>query len=198
MGTVKVIEASRTVYLNGEIDDETSVAVCLSLLQMEADAPSERITLMINSPGGIVFAGWAIVDTVLLLGHVETVAVGLCASMAALVLMAGEPGHRSALPHSRILIHQPLGALNLQQTTDLEIQMRDVVRRKQELYDFIVQMTGKTYEIVEADCDRNHWLTAQEAVEYGIIDYIETPQMQTRYFDLNGIINKRRKEEKHK
>lgn len=172
MGAVTVVEDARTVFLVGEIDDETSAAVCIALLTMEAQNPDERIKLMINSPGGST-AGWQIADTVKMLG-VETICLGQTCSMAALILIAGKPGCRSILPHGRVMFHQPLAMSPFQQASDFIIQAQELQRRKDEMVEFISKCTGKTIDQVAADCDRNHWFNAEEAVGYGIVDYIET------------------------
>lgn len=162
--------------LHGEITDEVAADVCLEMLEFEADCPSEGMTLMINSPGGSVQAGWQIIDTMRLIGNVQTICTGLCASMGAMVLMAGEPGHRSILPHAKVMLHQPLGGAGLMQASDFEITAREMARTKQELYAFICDCTGKSLAQVTEDCDRDHWLNAEEAKAYGIVDTIESTE----------------------
>lgn len=176
MDSVKVIENSRTIVLNGEITDEMAADTSLALLLFEADNPEERITLMINSTGGSVSAGWQIIDTIQLVGNVEVIATGLVCSMAALILLAGEKGFRSALKHSRIMLHQPLGAASFRQVSDMEIAAREMIRSKSEIYQFIAEQTGKPLEKIESDCDRDLWLSSDAALRYGVIDRIITPE----------------------
>ena len=174
MESVRTIRESRVVVLNGEINDETAEQVCVALLELEAENPSRFITIMINSCGGSVTAGWQIIDTIRLIGNVETVCTGMCASMAALILMSGKKGYRSALPHSRVMLHQPLGAAQLMTAADFEVTAKELARTKAELFEYISQCTGKTIAQVSEDCDRDKWFSAAEAVEYGVVDRIVT------------------------
>ena len=174
MESVRVIKESRTVILNGEITDSVAADVCFALLQLESENPSGWITLMINSPGGSVHAGWQIVDTIKLIGNVETINIGLCGSMAAIIHMAGDKGYRLVLPHAKTLLHQPLGGAQLMQASDFEITAREMARTKKELYTFISECTGKTIDQVTKDCDRDYWLDADESVAYGLADRIVT------------------------
>lgn len=168
---VRIVEESRVVMLEGEITQATASDVCYALLKLEGEEPWSPITLLIDSPGGDVAAGWRIIDTLDLVGA-ETICAGQACSMAAVILASGIKGKRSALKHSRIMIHQPLVGAPLMQSADFEIVADEMSRSKRELYNHMSECTGKSYEQIESDCDRNHWLTAQEALEYGLIDYI--------------------------
>jgi ATP-dependent Clp protease protease subunit len=170
MENVKVISESSTIFLNGPIDDNVASEICVALLQLEAESCGGPITMMINSPGGSVSAGWMIVDTIQLIDRVETICTGVAASMAAVILMSGV--HRSILPHARVMLHQPLGGTGLVQSSDFEIAAREMSRTRDELYAHICQCTGQPIEKVTTDCDRDFWLTAEEAVAYGIVDEI--------------------------
>lgn len=168
---VRIEEKSRVVMLEGEITPAVASDVCYALLKLEGEEPWSPITLLIDSPGGDVASGWRIIDTLDLVSA-ETICAGQACSMAAVILASGLKGKRAALKHSRIMIHQPLVGAPLMQSADFEIVADEMSRSKKELYDHISECTGKTYEQIDADCDRNHWLTAQEALEYGLIDYI--------------------------
>ncbi len=168
---VRIVEESRIVILEGEINQATASDVCYALLQFESQEPRSPITLLIDSPGGDVSAGWRIIDTLELVGA-ETICVGLACSMAAMILASGIKGKRAALKHSRIMIHQPLVGAPLMQSADFEIVASEMSRFRKVLYEHISDCTGKPYAQIEADCDRDHWLTAQEALDYGLIDYI--------------------------
>ena len=120
-----------------------------------------------------------IIDTVKLIGVVDTICIGQACSMAALILAAGKKGCRSILPHSKVMIHQPLASAAMQQAADFEIAFHELGRTKSELYQFLANATGKSYAQIEADCDRNYWLSSTEAVEYGLVDFVETPSTRT-------------------
>ena len=172
--TLRLNQDSRVLVINGEITDELCAQACIALLQLESEDAEADITIMLNSPGGSVQAGFMLIDTMRILKcDVEVICMGLAASMGAMILMAGT-GKRQALPHARIMLHQPLGGAGLMQATDFEITAREMARTKKELYDFICTCTGKSYSQVSEDCDRNFWMTAQEAVDYGIIDSVVT------------------------
>lgn len=179
MEQVRTIPESRIVMISGEINDEVATEVCIELLKAEAEAHGEQITLMINSPGGSVRAGWMICDTIRLIGNVETICIGLCASMAALVLMSGS--NRSILPHGRVMLHQPLGGTSLVQAADFEITARELSRTRDDLYSYICNRTGKSLAQVTEDCDRDHWFDATEAVNYGIVDEIVSVDNRSVY-----------------
>ena len=164
----------RVVFLGSAIDDQVANAVVAQLLFLETDNPDADINLYINSPGGSVTAGMAIFDTMNYIKcPVRTVCVGLAASMGAFLLMAGEKGKRLALPNSEIMIHQPSGG-SRGQCTDIQIQAEQILKIKQRLNAILAANTGKTVEEVERDCERDHFMTAEEALEYGIIDQVIT------------------------
>ncbi|MBE3576500.1 MAG: ATP-dependent Clp endopeptidase proteolytic subunit ClpP [Limnochordales bacterium] len=165
----------RIVFLGGPIDDHVANLVIAQLLFLESEDPEKDISLYINSPGGEVYSGLAIYDTIQYIRpDVSTICVGLAASMAALLLAAGTKGKRYALPYSRIMIHQPLGGAR-GQATEIEIEAREILRVKNTLNEILRKHTGQPMEKIERDTDRNFYMSAQEALEYGIIDDIMTP-----------------------
>jgi ATP-dependent Clp protease protease subunit len=162
----------RIIFLGTAIDDNVSNIVVAQLLFLEAQDPDKDISIYINSPGGSVSAGMAIYDTMQYIKpQVSTICVGLAASMGAFLLMAGEDGKRYSLPNSKIMIHQPLGGAQ-GQATDVEIQVRELMKTKELINGIISKHTGKAVEQIEKDTDRNYWMTAVEAQEYGIIDKV--------------------------
>ena len=162
----------RIVFLTGPITDEVANVVIAQLLFLESENPDKDIHLYINSPGGSVTAGMAIYDTIQYIKpDVSTICVGLAASMASILLMAGKKGKRYALPHSEVMIHQPLSGYE-GQASDIAIHAKNILRIREEMYDVIVKHTGKTKETVAADTDRDNFLTAKEAQAYGIIDQV--------------------------
>lgn len=162
----------RIIFLGTAIDDNVSNIVVAQLLFLEAQDPDKDISVYVNSPGGSVSAGMAIYDTMQYIKpQVSTICVGLAASMSAFLLMAGEAGKRYSLPNSKIMIHQPLGGAE-GQATDVEIQVRELMKTKQHLNEIISKHTGKPIEQIEKDTDRNYWMTPVEAQEYGIIDKV--------------------------
>ena len=162
----------RIVFLTGPITDEVANVVIAQLLFLESENPDKDIHLYINSPGGSVTAGMAIYDTIQYIKpDVSTICVGLAASMASILLMAGKKGKRYALPHSEVMIHQPLGGFE-GQASDIAIHAKNILRIREEMYDVIVKHTGKAKEDVAADTDRDNFLTAKEALAYGIIDQV--------------------------
>lgn len=162
----------RIVFLTGPITDEAADMVIAQMLFLESENPENDIHLYINSPGGSVTAGMAIYDTMqYITPDVSTICMGLAASMASVLLMAGQKGKRYALPHSQVMIHQPLGGYE-GQASDIAIHAKNILRVREEMYDVIVRHTGKTKEAVAADTDRDNFLTAKEALAYGIIDKI--------------------------
>ena len=170
-GTIRLSQDSRVLVINGEINDDLCTQACIALLQMESENDSEDITIMLNSPGGSVQAGFMLIDTIRVLKcDVEVIVMGLAASMGAMVLMAGTKGKRRALPHARIMLHQPIGGAQLMQASDFEITAREMGKVKKDVYDFICSCTGRSFSQVSEDCDRDHWMTVQEAISYGIID----------------------------
>lgn len=163
----------RIVFLTGEVNDQSASSVIGQLLFLESENPDKDIYLYI-SPGGSVTAGMGIYDTMRFIRpKVNTICVGLAASMGALLLSSGEKGKRFALPHSRVMIHQPLGGMQ-GQATELEIVAREILRTKAELNKILADNTGKPIEEVARDTERDYWLTAEEALKYGLIDRIFT------------------------
>ena len=155
-----------------EIDDHVASVVVAQLLFLEAEDPEKDICIYINSPGGSVTAGMAIYDTMQLISSdVATICTGLAASMGAVLLTAGTAGKRSALPHSRVMIHQPLGGVE-GQASDIEITAKQILRTKQELYEILASHSGVDIKKIEKDADRDYWMTAPEAKEYGLIDEV--------------------------
>ena len=167
----------RIIWLGGEVRDENANAICAQLLLLAAEDPDRDIYLYINSPGGSVTAGMAIYDTMQYIKpDVVTVGMGLAASMGQFLLTAGAPGKRYITPHARVLLHQPLGGAG-GSATELRINADLILGMKKELAAITASRTGKTVEQVEADGDRDHWFTAQEALEYGFVDrVIDSPQ----------------------
>lgn len=168
-----VLPERRTVYINDAITREMSAVFNLALLDMEAEAPDRDITVYINSPGGEVTAGLSMVDTMMTVSpDVRTVCVGDASSMAAVILMCGTKGKRQILPHSTVLIHQPIGGTGMMQAADILIYADTLSKRKNELFCLMAEMTGQSVEKITSDCDRNYTLSASEALEYGIVDSI--------------------------
>ena len=164
----------RIIFLGVAIDDDVANIITAQLLFLESLDPSADISLYINSPGGKVSSGLAIYDTMQLVKpSVSTICTGMAASMASVLLVAGTKGKRFALPHSRVMIHQPLGGTQ-GQASDMEIAVNEIKRLKAELYHILADHSGQPYERIEKDCDRDHYMTAQEALEYGMIDKIFT------------------------
>lgn len=162
----------RIIFLGCPVNDDVANIIQAQMLFLESTAPSKDIKLYINSPGGVVTAGLGIYDTMQLIScEVETICTGLAASMGAILLTAGEKGKRSALKHSKVMIHQPLGGIQ-GQASDIEITARQIMQTKKELYDILSHHTGATYKKIEKDADRDYWLTSAEAVEYGLIDNV--------------------------
>ncbi len=171
----------RIIFLGSTINDELANLVIAEMLFLEAEDPEKEIYLYINSPGGSVSAGLAIYDTMQYIKcPVSTICMGMSASAAAIILMAGEEGKRSALPNSRILIHQPLGGVQ-GQASDIEIQAKEILRIKHTLNGIISKHTGQSIKKVEKDSDRDFWMTPEEALKYGIIDnVIESRKMNEK------------------
>lgn len=164
----------RIIFLGTQIDDYTANTIQAQLLYLDSVDSSKDISIYINSPGGSVYAGLGIYDTMQIIGsNVCTICTGMAASMAAVLLVAGEKGKRQALPHSRVMIHQPMGGAQ-GQASDIEITAREIQKLKKELYTIISNHSGKSYEEIERDSDRDFWMTASEAKEYGMIDEILT------------------------
>ena len=160
----------RIIFLGAPIYDDVANIIQAQLLFLESNGGADRdISLYINSPGGSVSAGLGIYDTMQLISSdVATICTGMAASMGAVLLTAGAAGKRSALRHSRVMIHQPLGGAQ-GQASDIEIAAREIIKTKRELYEIIAEHSGAPYEKIERDADRDHWLTSYEAKEYGLI-----------------------------
>lgn len=162
----------RIIFLGTEIDDNVANAIVAQLLFLEAEDPEKDIIMYINSPGGVVTAGMAIYDTMnYIKPDVQTVCIGQAASMGALLLSAGAKGKRFALEHSRIMIHQPLGGAR-GQATDIEIQAKEILRMKEMLSQILADATGKDIKEILKDTERDNYMSAHEAVEYGLIDQV--------------------------
>ena len=162
----------RIIILGVPIDDDVANIIMAQLLFLESVDASKDIQMYINSPGGGVYAGLAIYDTMQLLhADVATICTGMAASMAAVLMAAGAKGKRSALPHSRMMIHQPLGGAE-GPASDVEIRTREMLRIKKELQEILALHTGQPYERIEKDCDRDYYLTAVQAKEYGLVDSV--------------------------
>jgi len=162
----------RIVFLGTAIDDDVSNLVIAQMLYLESEDPDKEIFFYLNSPGGTVSAGLAIYDTMQYIKpDICTVCMGQAASMGALLLAAGKKGKRTALPHARILIHQPLGGFQ-GQATDIDIQAREILRLKEELNHILADLTGQPLSKIQADTERDYYMTGNQAKEYGIIDEI--------------------------
>lgn len=162
----------RIIFLGTEIDDYTANTLQAQLLYLDSTDPGKDISIYINSPGGSVYAGLGIYDTMQFIqSDVATICTGMAASMAAVLLVAGKEGKRSALTHSRVMIHQPMGGAR-GQASDIEITAREIQKLKKELYTIIADHSHTDYDKVWEDSDRDHWMTAQEALDYGMIDAV--------------------------
>ncbi len=162
----------RIIFLGTQVDDYSASVIQAQLLYLDSSDPGKDISIYINSPGGSVYAGYGIYDTMQFIGcDVSTICTGMAASFAAVLLVAGTKGKRMALPHSRVMIHQPLGGVQ-GQASDIEITAREILKVKKELYTIISNHSGKSYEEVERDSDRDYWMTAEEAKAYGMVDEI--------------------------
>ncbi len=164
----------RVIFLGTDVNDYTANVIQAQLLYLDAADPGKDVTIYINSPGGSVYAGLGIYDTMQYISSdVTTVCTGMAASMAAVLLVAGQKGKRFALNHSRVMIHQPMGGAQ-GQASDIEITAREIQKLKKELYQIIADHSGQPFEKVEQDSDRDYWMTAQEALAYGMIDEVLT------------------------
>lgn len=160
----------RIIFLGTQIDDYTANVIQAQLLYLDSTDSGRDISIYLNSPGGSVYAGLGIYDTMQFISSdVCTICTGMAASMAAVLLVAGEKGKRSALTHSRVMIHQPMGGAQ-GQASDIEITAREIQKLKKELYTIIAEHSGNPYKRIEKDSDRDYWMTAQEALDYGMID----------------------------
>ena len=168
----------RIIFLGTQIDDYTANVIQAQLLYLDTSDPGKDISIYINSPGGSVYAGLGIYDTMQYISSdVQTICTGIAASMAAVLLVAGEKGKRFALTHSRVMIHQPMGGAQ-GQASDIEITAREIQKLKKELYTIISNHSGMPFDRVERDSDRDYWMTAPEAKEYGMIDNILVKESQ--------------------
>ncbi len=164
----------RILFLGAPIDDDVANIIQAQLLFLESIDPTKDIQLYVNTPGGSVSSGLGIYDTMQLVNcDVATICTGMAASMGAVLLTAGAAGKRSALPHSRVMIHQPLGGVQ-GQASDIEITAREIARVKRELYEILSQHSGKPVETIEHDADRDYWMSSEEAKSYGLIDEVLT------------------------
>ena len=164
----------RVIFLGTEVNDYTANVIQAQLLYLDSTDSERDIHLYLNTPGGSVYAGLGIYDTMqFVTAKVATICTGLAASMGAVLLVAGEKGMRAALPHSRVMIHQPLGGVQ-GQASDIEITAKEIIKLKDELYTILSAHTGKTVDLIRQDADRDHWMTAQEALDYGMIDRVYT------------------------
>lgn len=162
----------RIIFLGTQVTDTSANIIQAQLLYLDSIDPEKDISIYINSPGGSVYAGLGIYDTMQYVSSdVSTICTGMAASMAAVLLVAGEKGKRFALPHSRVMIHQPMGGIQ-GQASDIEITAREILKLKEELYRIISDHSGQPFEKVEANSDRDYWMTAQEAKDYGMIDKV--------------------------
>ena len=164
----------RIIFLGTEINDYTANVIQAQLLYLNSSDPDRDIHLYLNTPGGSVYAGLGIYDTMQFVSSkVSTMCTGMAASMGAVLLVAGEAGMRSALPHSRVMIHQPMGGIQ-GQASDIEITAREILKLKDELYQIIADHSHQAVEKIRQDGDRDYWMTAAEALEYGMIDRVYT------------------------
>lgn len=162
----------RIIFLGTQVDEYTANVIQAQLLYLDSSDPGKDISIYLNSPGGSVYAGLGIYDTMQFISSdVATICTGMAASMAAVLLVAGADGKRSALKHSRIMIHQPMGGAQ-GQASDIEITAREIQKLKKELYTIIADHSKNPFERIEKDSDRDYWLTSQEALDYGMIDKV--------------------------
>ena len=164
----------RIIFLGTEVNDYTANVIQAQLLYLDSADSDKDISIYLNTPGGSVYAGLGIYDTMQFIkSDVSTICTGMAASMGAVLLVAGAEGKRAALPHSRIMIHQPMGGAQ-GQASDMEITVKEILKLKTELYQIIADHSHNSIERITADSDRDHWMTAQEALEYGMIDRVYT------------------------
>ena len=162
----------RIIFLGTQVDDYTANVIQAQLLYLDSSEPGKDVSIYINSPGGSVYAGLGIYDTMQYIqSDVSTICTGMAASMAAVLLVAGAKDKRFALKHSRVMIHQPMGGIQ-GQASDIEITSREILKLKKELYTIFSEHSGQPYDKVYQDSDRDYWMTAQEAVDYGMIDRV--------------------------
>jgi len=162
----------RIIFLGTQINDYTANVIQAQLLFLDSSEPGKDISIYINSPGGSVYAGYGIYDTMQYIScDISTICTGVAASMASILLVAGTKGKRYALPHSRVMIHQPLGGMQ-GQASDMEIAAREIIKVKKELYTILSNHSGQSFETIERDSDRDYWMNAYEAKDYGMIDKV--------------------------
>ena len=162
----------RIIFLGTQINDYTANVIQAQLLFLDSSEPGKDISIYINSPGGSVYAGYGIYDTMQYIScDISTICTGVAASMASILLVAGTKGKRYALPHSRVMIHQPLGGMQ-GQASDMEIAAREIIKGKKELYTILSNHSGQSFETIERDSDRDYWMTASEAEAYGMVDRV--------------------------
>ena len=170
----------RIIFLGTQINDYTANVIQAQLLFLDSSEPGKDIAIYINSPGGSVYAGYGIYDTMQFIeSDVSTICTGMAASMASVLLVAGIEGKRFALPHSRVMIHQPLGGMQ-GQASDIEIAAREILKVKEELYTILSEHSGQPFEAIQRDSDRDYWMTAPEAKAYGMVDEILTRTQRTQ------------------
>jgi ATP-dependent Clp protease protease subunit len=179
--------AERIVVLGSEVTDDVANTLCAQLVLLAAEDRHRDISLYVNSPGGSISAGMAVYDTMQYIGNdVATVAVGLAASMGQFLLTAGSPGKRYALPHARVMMHQPSGGIG-GTATDIAIQAEQVLRTKKVIQRLIAEHSGQPVERIERDSDRDRWFTAEEARDYGLVDHVQaTPQRAPSGFGVRA------------
>ena len=169
MDVISRLMMDRSIFLGTDVNDYTANVIQAQLLYLDSADPGKDITIYINSPGGAVYAGLGIYDTMQYVSSdVATICTGMAASMAAVLLVAGEKGKRFALQHSRVMIHQPMGGAQ-GQASDIEITAREIQKLKKELYHIIADHSGQPFDKEERDSDRDYWMTAQEALDYGML-----------------------------
>ena len=172
MDVFSLLMMDRIIFLGTQVDDYTANVIQAQLLYLDSSEPGKDVSIYINSPGGSVYAGLGIYDTMQYIqSDVSTICTGMAASMAAVLLVAGAKDKRFALKHSRVMIHQPMGGIQ-GQASDIEITSREILKLKKELYTIISEHSGQPYDKVYQDSDRDYWMTAQEAVDYGMIDRV--------------------------
>lgn len=170
----------RIIFLGTQVTDTSANIIQAQLLYLDSVDPGKDVNIYINSPGGSVYAGLGIYDTMQYIqSDVSTICTGMAASMAAVLLVAGAKGKRLALPHSRVMIHQPMGGIQ-GQASDIEITAREILKLKDELYRIISEHSGQTFDKVAKDSDRDYWMTAKEALDYGMIDKILTNENKNK------------------
>jgi ATP-dependent Clp protease, protease subunit len=162
----------RIIFVTGPIEDQMAASICMQLLFLEAENPKKEISMYINSPGGVVTAGMAIYDTMQFIRPpIATLCIGQAASMASLLLCAGAPGMRYALSNARVMVHQPSGGFS-GQASDIERHAEDIIKMKRRLNEVYVRHTGKSYDVIERTLDRDYFMTAEQALEFGLIDRV--------------------------